>query len=600
MAASVIQERLSNLRKQMKDRGIDVYLVPTSDFHSSEYVSDYFKCRQYLTGFTGSAGTAVITAEECCLWTDGRYFVQAAGELAGTEIILQRMGKEGVPTISEYLKRVLPENGCLGFDGRVADARLGRRLEQEAAEKGAVIHSGEDLCGIIWKERPPLPARPIWILPEEYAGEAMSRKLSRVRQEMVKKGAQVHLLASLDDIAWILNLRGSDVACTPVMLSYLLITEEETMFFAQKEAVGDEIRDYLERGGVRLKDYHSIYEEIKGLESKRILLETDRINYAMLQSLPESAKVIDEMNPSSLMKAIKNETEIRHIKAAHKKDGAVMVRFLRWLKQQAAEGCRLDEYAAGRYLDHLREKQEGYLDLSFDTISAYGSNAAMCHYSASEDQYAEIQPKSFYLVDSGGQYLDGTTDVTRTVALGPLSEKEKKYFTLVACSMLRLLDAEFPYGARGVNIDYAARELLWKQGLDFNHGTGHGVGFVGGVHERPNSIRWRIPSGTVDSAVFEEGMVTSNEPGLYLEGEFGIRTENLMLCVKAEKTEFGQFMKFENLTWVPIDLDAIDPAYMEPSDIERLNAYHKQVYENLSPLLTEEEREWLKWSVRQV
>ena len=599
--AGVINQRIAALRERMKERGIDACLIPTADFHGSEYVNDYFKCREYITGFTGSAGTAVITADAAGLWTDGRYFVQAAGELSGSEVILYRMGEEGVPSVEDYLSEAIPDGGCLAFDGRVVSGQQGIRLEKRLAARKIRVSCGEDPVGEIWKERPALPANPVWILDETYAGESAAHKLERVRKVMKDQGAGVHILTSLDDIIWLLNLRGNDIPCTPVFLSYLILTEAEAFLFVQKEALDEKVTSYLEQLEVRILDYNAVYMWVSSLRQGKVMLEKACVNYTLLQSLSDTVEILDRMNPSSEMKAVKNPTEISHIRRAHIRDGVAMVRFIRWLKEAVnKEASELDEYSAAARLDALRAEQEGFLDLSFETISAYGLNAAMCHYSASEESSAVLKPAGLYLVDSGGQYLEGTTDVTRTIALGPLTEKEKEYFTLVACSMLRLLAAKFPSGSRGVNVDYAARELLWKRGLDFNHGTGHGVGFLSGVHERPNSIRWRLAPGAVNSAVFKEGMITSDEPGLYLEGEFGIRTENLMLCVKAEKTEFGQFMKFENLTWVPIDLDAVVPEMMEPEDKRLLNEYHSQVYQTLVPYLTEEEAGWLARETRAV
>lgn len=552
-----------------------------------------------MTGFTGSAGTAVITRTEAGLWTDGRYFVQAAGELSGTGVELYRMGEDRVPTVEDFLMEKLPEDSCLAFDGRVISAKQGLLLEEKLSAKKISLSGKEDLVGLIWNDRPPLPAEEIWVLDEAYAGESAADKLDWLRKTMKELGAGLHLVTRLDDISWLLNLRGGDIACTPVFLSYLLLTEQETILFLQKKALKEETRCYLERLGVRLMEYEAIYSERFTDSNTKLLLEKEAVNYTLFKIFAEQMEIVEQMNPSSEKKAVKNAVEAEHIREAHLKDGVVMVRFIRWLKQTVTEK-RLDECEAAAYLDALRAAQDGFLDLSFETISAYGANAAMCHYSASPESCAVLEPRGLYLVDSGGQYLDGTTDVTRTIALGELTEKEKEYFTLVACSMLRLLSAKFPYGSRGVNVDYAARELLWKRGLDFNHGTGHGVGFVGGVHERPNSIRWRLLPDSVNSAVLEAGMVTSDEPGLYLEGEFGIRTENLMLCTKAEKNEFGQFMQFENLTWVPIDLDALVPEQMEESDRLRLNQYHHQVYENLAPFLTEDEKTWLSEATREI
>ncbi len=600
--AEVIRERIRTLREVMAERGFDACLIPTADFHGSEYVSDYFKCREYITGFTGSAGTAVITAEEAGLWTDGRYFVQAASELSGSGVTLYRMGETNVPTVEEYLERKLPEGGCLAFDGRVVDGQTGLHLEEILSKREIRLCCDVDPVGEIWEDRPSLPQDPVWILQESYTGDPAAEKIRRVREAMKEKNADVHILTSLDDIIWLLNLRGSDVLCTPVFLSYLILTEKEIFLFVSREKLTAAVEEYLTNLGVQILEYEKVYEMAAALDDGRILLEKSCVNYQLLCSFPKTAEIVDAMNPSSRFKAVKNGTEIANIRSAHDKDGVAMVRFIRWLKEavKQTEGEPVTELSAAAYLDRLRSEQDGFLDLSFPTISAYGANAAMCHYSASEESNAVLKPEGFYLVDSGGQYLEGTTDITRTIVLGPLTEKEKEYFTLVACGMLRLMDMKFPSGCHGFNVDLAARELLWKRGLDYNHGTGHGVGYLGVVHERPNSIRWRTAAGKPDRSVFEEGMVTSDEPGLYLEGEFGIRTENLMLCVGAERTAFGQFLRFENLTWVPIDLEAIVPELMEPRDRRLLNEYHRGVYTHLAPYLKEEERLWLREATREI
>ena len=594
-----VRERIEQLREKMAERGMDAYLIPTSDFHGSEYVSEYFKCREYMTGFTGSAGTAVITMEDACLWTDGRYFVQAAAELSGSGVELYRSGQEGVPTTLEFLKKHMPEQGVLGFDGRVVDTAEGERIAKALSGKKVRISEGEDLVGSIWDDRPALPMNPVWILEEKYAGKPAAEKIADLRGEMKKRQATVHLLTSLDDIAWLLNIRGNDIVHTPVVLSYLIVTKQELFLFIHGEALNEEVRAYLHELGVRIMPYEAVYQIASAFRYERVLLEKSKINYRLFRCLDASVKVIEAMNPTAAAKAVKNPVEQENMRRVHVQDGLVLTRFLHWMKEHAGEEG-LNEWTAGEYLDKLRLEQENCLDMSFETISAWGPNAAMCHYTASETEKSSVPKKGLYLVDSGGQYYEGTTDVTRTIAVGPITQEEKRCCTLVACSMLRLLDAKFMYGCRGINLDYIARELLWRNGMDFNHGTGHGVGYLGCVHERPNSIRWRLLTSLADNAVLEEGMVTSDEPGLYLEGKFGIRTENLMLCVKDVKNEFGQFMKFENLTWVPIDLDTIDVSLMEARDRELLNAYHKGVYEKLSPYMTEEEKAWLTVETRAV
>lgn len=591
--------RIAALRKLMSKRGIDAYLIPTADYHGSEYVDGYFKTRRFITGFTGSAGTAVITMEEAGLWTDGRYFVQADKELSGSGIKLFKMGREGVPTIEEYLLQAIPEGGVLGFDGRVVSEEMGEALQDKLGQKGICISFYDDLVGELWEDRPELPKEPVWILKEEYAGRAAAEKIADLRREMTKKKAQVHILTSLDDIIWLLNIRGNDVPNTPVVLSYLIVTLDEILLFINRETLNEEVTAYLQEAGVRIYDYDDIYQIASSYQNTTVMLEKSHVNYTLCQSLNGTVTVIDVMNPTSVAKAIKNPTEISNMRKAHIKDGVAMVKFMYWLKQNIGK-IQMDEMSAASYLKQLRGEQEGNLGLSFATISAYGDNAAMCHYAVTKESNRKLTQRGLYLVDSGGQYYEGTTDITRTFALGELTDEEKECFTIVASCMLRLLNIKFPYGCRGYNFDFAARELLWKRGLDFNHGTGHGVSYLGSVHERPNGVRWRVVPERQDNAVFEEGMVTSNEPGLYFEGKFGIRTENLMICVKAEKNEYGQFMEFENLTWVPIDLDAIDVKYMEPRDRELLNRYHREVYEKISPYLTKEESGWLRTATREI
>lgn len=596
---NTVNERIEALRGLMEERGIDAYLVPTADFHESEYVGDHFKCREFITGFTGSAGTAVITRSEAGLWTDGRYFVQAGKQLDGSEVKLFRMGQEGVPTIEEYLSDKMPENGVLGFDGRVVNDEMGEGLLSRLKKKAVTASSEEDLIGLLWKERPELPAEKVWVLDVKYVGKTAAQKIAELREEMRKKRATVHILTTLDDIVWLLNIRGNDVPCNPVVLSYMVITEEKLFLFINEKTMDQAVREYLEGLGVRIMPYNDIYVLVKAFRNERILLEKSHVNFSICQSLDGTNEILNQMNPTSAAKAVKNPTEMENIRKAHIKDAVAMIRHLRWMKENVGK-IEMDEMSAEAHLDRLRMETEGCLGLSFNTISAYGENAALCHYSATPETNKKLEPRGLYLVDSGGQYYEGTTDITRTIALGPVTEEEKKYFTLVAACMLRLLNVKFPYGCHGYNFDLAARELLWREGLDFNHGTGHGVGYLLNVHERPNGVRWRVVPERQDNAVFEEGMVTSDEPGLYFEGKFGIRTENLMLCVKAEKNEYGQFMQFENLTWVPIDQDAIDTKWMEKRDIELLNTYHRQVYEVMAPHLEEDDRKWLEAATRPV
>ncbi|MBS6643635.1 MAG: aminopeptidase P family protein [Clostridiaceae bacterium] len=593
-----VTKRIEYLRALMAERGIDAYLIPTSDFHESEYVGGYFKCREYMTGFTGSAGTAVITGREAHLWTDGRYFVQAARELEGSGIILEKMGQPGVPSVEEYLQQAMPQNGVLGFDGRVINCSLGESLADALEEKNVRFSFEEDLVGMIWKDRPELSAQPVWILEEAYAGRPASHKLAQLREEMKKARADLHILTTLDDIVWLLNIRGNDVPCNPVVLSYAVISADEMTLFIQEQVLNHEVRTYLSGLGVTVKPYEDVYDFVKSCRNKAVLLEKGKANFAVCSLLDSSNKIIDSMNPTVMAKAVKNPVEVENMKKVHIKDGAAMTKFICWLKKNIGK-IPMDEVSVSDYLETLR-KDQGCLDLSFSTISAYGANGAMCHYHAEKETCAVLEPKGLYLVDSGGQYYEGTTDITRTVALGPVSEEERKHFTLVAMSMLRLGAVKFMYGCRGLNLDYVAREPLWREGLNFDHGTGHGIGYLLNVHERPNGIRWKMVPERQDSCVIEPGMICSDEPGIYIEGSHGIRTENLILCVEDEENAFGKFLRFQYLTYVPIDLDVIDKSLMDQRDIELLNEYHKDVYEKISPYLNEEEAEWLKVNTRAI
>lgn len=590
---------IEDLRELMRARGIDAYLVPTSDFHESEYVGEYFKCRHFITGFTGSAGTAVVTETEAGLWTDGRYFVQAEAELAGSGVNLFKMGNSGVLTVEEFLRDRLPQSGTLGFDGRVISGELGAQLFASLKQKEITFACEEDLIGMIWADRPSISKEPLWILEEQYAGKSALEKIAELRVSMKELGAGVHILTTLDEIAWLLNLRGNDIPCNPVFLSYGLITDREFRLFVHEEALNEEVRSYLELNKVTVCPYETIYRETASLKNETILLERKKVNEMICRGIHSSNTIIDRMNPSVLKKAVKNQTEIENMKKAHIKDGVAVTKFMYWLKKNIGS-LPLDEMSVAEQLRQLRAEQAGYIEPSFATIAAYSDHAAMCHYHAAADSCKALKPEGLLLLDSGGQYYEGTTDITRTFVLGPVTPKEKEYFTLVSMSMLKAKDMKFLHGCTGMNLDYVIREAFWKRGLDFNHGTGHGVGYLSGVHERPNGIRWKIVPERQDSAVIEPGMICSDEPGLYFEGEFGVRTENMILCVEDEKNQYGQFLRFEFLTFAPIDLDGIDLEFMSAEDVKRLNEYHREVYEKISPFLSVEEEEWLKGAVREI
>ncbi len=596
--AAGVNDRIEKIREEMKKRGITMYIVPTSDFHESEYVGDYFKTRSYLTGFTGSAGTAVITLTQAGLWTDGRYFIQAKQQLKGSEVTLFRMGEEGVPTVEEFVRQNLSQGGCLGFDGRVVNARAGETYEEIVTEKQGTIAANEDLAGIIWKDRPPFPKYPAFLLGEEYTGESTGNKLTRVREKMKEDRAGVHILTSLYDIAWLFNIRGGDIAHVPVVMSFAAVTMEESFWFVHREVLDDEILRYCTQHRIIIKDYEDIYAYVENIpQDQKVLLDKRIVNYRICHSL--KAEIIAKRNPTELMKAVKNETEIRNIRNAHIKDGVAFTKFLYWLKNRIGKET-ISEMSASDYLERCRQEQELFSDLSFDTISAYGANAAMMHYAATAETNATLRQEGFLLVDSGGHYLDGSTDITRTISLGNLTREQKELFTAVCRCNLNLAAAKFLYGCRGTNLDILARGPLWSLGLDYKCGTGHGIGYFLNVHEGPNAFRWRRSAEPDGDCVLEEGMITTDEPGIYLEGSYGIRTENEILCRKAEKNEYGQFMEFEIITYAPIDLDAILPEEMTAKERGLLNEYHKMVYEKLSPCLESEEREWLRRYTREI
>lgn len=595
----MIKDRIEKLRKVMRENGIDVYYIPTNDFHGSEYVGDYFKCRKYITGFTGSAGTAVITMDDARLWTDGRYFIQAAAELSGSGITLMKMGQPDVPTIKEYLSDIMKPGQVLGFDGRCVDYKYAISLEELLHKNDVRIVYHLDLMDEVWEDRPTLESKKVKILDVKYCGEDRISKLEKIRELMNEKKADIFVLTSLDDIAWLFNIRGEDIMCNPVVLSYAIITKDEAVIYADADAFVD-VMDELNKDNIELRPYNQIYEDIKMLpENVNVYMDSEKANFAIVKNVPDNVTLIGGDNLTLMPKAIKNATEIANEKLAHIKDGVAVTKFMYWLKKNIGK-MRITELSAAEYLEGLREQGENYMGPSFEPIVAYEANGAMCHYSPTEESDTELKAESFVLFDTGGQYLEGTTDITRTIALGPCTDEQKKHYTAVLKGHLNLASAKFLYGVRGINLDYLARGPLWEMGLDYNHGTGHGVGFYLNVHEGPNSFRWKCADDNVNSAVLEEGMITSNEPGFYLEGHYGIRTENMIVCVKDEQTEYGQFMRFENLTMVPYDIEAIDLSMMTEVDKKRLNDYHREVYSKLSLYLNEEEKIWLKEVTKEV
>ena len=596
----MIKQRIENIRDLMKEKNIYAYIVPSSDYHQSEYVGDYFKSREFMSGFTGSAGTLIISMDEAGLWTDGRYFIQADNELKDSGIKLFKMGEEGVPTIEEYLLEKLPKNSTLGFDGRVMSVKEGQSLANKLAFKGINIEYKYDLVNDIWEDRCSLPTEKAFLLGTEYSGESFSDKLYRIRAVMKEKKATTHILASLDDIAWLFNIRGRDVKSNPVVLSYAVISIDSVYLFIDKNKIGKDIRAELSKENVQIKGYEEVYEFIKNIdENEVVLIDTSKVNYAIYNNIPSNVQKIEERNPSILFKSIKNEIELKNIRNSHIKDGVAFTKFMYWLKNNIGK-IEITEISATQKLEEFRREQDKFIEPSFSTIAAYKDHAAMMHYSATEESNYKLEPRDLFLVDSGGQYFDGTTDITRTIALGPIPENVRKDFTNVVRGMIRLSKAKFLYGCRGYNLDILARGPLWEEGVDYKCGTGHGIGFVLNVHEGPNGFRWKVREDIDDSCILEEGMVTTNEPGVYVENSHGIRIENEIVVRKAEKNEYGQFMDFEVITFAPIDLDAIDESLILKDEKVYLNNYHKQVYDKISPYLNEEEKQWLKTYTREI
>lgn len=592
-----VSDRIKELRRLMAEKNIDAYIIPSADNHQSEYVGEHFKSRAFMTGFSGSAGTAVITHTEAGLWTDGRYFIQAEKELQGSGITLYKMGNPGVPTVIEYLDSVLTENATLGFDGRVVSMSEGINFKERLASKNIQIEDHFDLVDSIWENRPAMPESPVFSLEEKYTGESTTSKLGRVREIMKEVGATSHILITLDDIAWLLNLRGNDVMYTPVFLSYVIVTLDCVHLFINEIKLSEEIKNTLANDNVILHPYNDVYQFVHDLSSDEvILIDPANLNYALYTSIPESVKRIERMNPCILFKAIKNEIEIENIRKAHVKDAVAHTKFIYWLKTTLGKES-ITELSAEKKLEALRAEQEDFLWPSFGPISAYGPNAAMCHYSSSEETNCELKEGNFFLTDTGGNYMQGSTDITRTIALGKISDELKCHFTNILRGNLALAKAKFLYGCTGQNLDILARQFLWNIGLDYNHGTGHGIGYLLSIHEGPCRIRWQSGS---EVFPLEHGMILSDEPGIYIENSHGIRLENELIVRKGKKTEYGQFMEFEVVTYVPFDLDAVDTSLLQTDEKEQLNAYHKLVYDTVSSHLTEEEKVWLKYYTRAI
>ena len=577
----------------MGERNIDVFIIPSSDNHGSEYVSEYFRVREWISGFTGSAGTVVVTKKEAHLWTDGRYFLQAENQLKGSEVILEKMGEPGVKTYTQWIFDNIKDGGTVSFNGKVFTVANLEKLKDEFKGKEININPVEDVFEELWQDRPAMPKVDMFIHDVKYAGKSAQEKLSEVKNEMKKINVDSFLLASLDDIAWLLNLRGGDVACNPVFLSYFLIDGENSTLYVDGEKLTEEVRKYLGDTGVTIKGYDDIIHDLKQVKGT-ITFDPTKTNVWLKAAIENQVKVIEKRNITTDLKAKKNEVELKSMENAHIKDGVAVVKFINWLKANIGKE-EITEMSATDKLLSFRKAQDGFVDISFDTIAGYGPHGAIIHYKADETTNSKLQPKGLFLVDSGAQYFDGTTDITRTIALGELTDQEKEDYTLVLKGHLNLGNVIFREGTVGCNLDVLARKDMWSRGIDFNHGTGHGVGFMLNVHEGPQNI-----SKSLIDVQLEVGMVMSNEPGIYRAGSHGVRIENLIAVQPKITTEFGNFLCFKNLTICPYDLDAVKVEMLNEEERGWINAYHKEVFAKLSPLLKEEEVSWLKTATREI
>ena len=575
----MVKERIEELRKLMKEHGIDLYIIPTSDYHQSEYVGEYFGARKYMSGFTGSAGTLIVGLDEARLWVDGRYHIQAEKQTANTGITLMKMGLAGVDTINEYLEKNADKT--VGFDGRVMS------YQEVLYMKNKVI-SNVDLVNEIWHDRPSISHEPAFIYDEKYCGESRGSKLQRLRKAM--RDCNHHIITSLDDIVWLFNIRGNDVPCNPVVLSYALINQEDAYLYVQDGVIDAKIEAILKRDSIYIKNYNDIYDDVEKLTGK-VLLDKQIVNYEICRRV--NCEIVNGPNPTQLFKAIKNKTEIEATKYAHIKDGVAVTKFMYWLKTNVGK-IPMDEVSISDKLEEFRKAQKDFYDLSFDTICAYKENAALMHYKAEPGKCATVTNEGLLLIDSGGQYFDGTTDITRTFVLGNISDIERRDYTVALKALLRLQDARFIAGTTGPNLDLFAREMVYKYNLDYRCGTGHGVGHFLNVHEGPNGFRPKDRPGSNAMCAFEPGMITTNEPGIYIEGSHGVRHENEMLCVEITNNEYGQFLKFEPITMVPFDLDGLDLKLLSNHEIEQINEYHQLVFDTIAPYLTSEEKSWLQ------
>ena len=590
----MVADNILKLREKMKQKGLNMYIVPTSDPHCSEYVPDSYKTREFISGFTGSAGTVIVTLDNAGLWTDGRYFIQAAKQLQGSGIKLYKMGEAGVPTMKQFVEENFNSEYKIGFNGETFPLWLLDYIAKDIPEEN--ISYNQTLVEDIWEDRVKKSSNKAFVLEEKYVGVSATDKIREIREKLNKKGATATLVTTLDDIAYTLNIRGGDVLFTPVILSYLYISKDDVVLFVDKEKITEDVKKHLDKTGVTVKNYEEVFDFVKNIPSEEVLYFNKRsINVKLYKSIPEEIKTIVGRNISTDMKAVKNEVEIKNQRNAYVKDGAALVNFFSWVEDSLEKGEKITELDCSDKLLSFRQEQELFIEPSFGSISAYGENAALPHYSPSKDNPVYLEKKGLYLLDSGGQYKDGTTDITRTVALGELTKDEIFHYTMTLKSHIALLSAIFKEGTKSSSLDIFARGPLWKEGIDFNHGTGHGVGFVLGVHEGPQSI-----SRANNDVNMVPGMVTSDEPGVYVEGSHGIRIENIMVCVEKCETEFGKFFGFESLSIVPIDLRPVDRTLLTEDEIKWINEYHKVCLEKLSPMLEGRALEYLRKATEEI
>lgn len=584
-----VTEKINALRKIMGDSNIDAYIIVTDDYHSSEYVGDYFKEREYMSGFTGSAGTLLVTDGFAGLWTDGRYFLQAGEELAGTGIELMKSGEPDCPPIENFLYDNLEEKSVVGFDGRTVNCNFFGRLKNRLDSKNITYVTDKDLVDAIWKDRPEMSARKVWKLDYKYTGMSRKDKLNRLFGILEKNGADAIVLTALDEIAWLLNLRGDDIEYCPVFLSFMYVSQKSSVLYVNRSILSEDIIKELAEDGITVKDYETVYDNLAGISSEKIMIDPSSANCFIKENIAKNNYVLEAESPVELLKAMKNPIETENIENAHIKDGVAVTKFVHWLIENVKKG-NVTEMSAAEKLDEFRKEGEGYIGQSFAPIVAYKEHGAIVHYEATKKTDVTMQPSGLCLIDTGGHYLQGTTDITRTVPLGELTEEEKRAYTLVLMGHLRLAATIFKYGVTGGGLDIIARAPLWEYGMDFRHGTGHGVGYLLNVHEGPQRISWRN-----NDVVLDEGMVVSDEPGYYKNGKFGIRHENLLL-VKTDlpETEYGKMCYFKNLTYVPFDKEALLPELMTSRDIRLFNRYQKNVYDRISPYLCEDDKKWLE------